>query len=89
MIELMKKMTGSGMIYIPKEVRDSFGAALRIMSDARAAVVFPEGAHLNSVGSSNLQPALPFLPWLADRTALGIQETDALTDRYVFVIRMT
>jgi len=49
MVELRTKMTGSGTIYIPKEVRDSFGAALRIIPDARAAVVFPEDAHYEDV----------------------------------------
>ena len=43
MVELKTKMTGSGMVYIPKEIRDSFGPALRIIPDARAAVVFQEG----------------------------------------------
>jgi bifunctional DNA-binding transcriptional regulator/antitoxin component of YhaV-PrlF toxin-antitoxin module len=49
MVELKTKMTGSGMVYIPKEVRESFGAALRIIPDARAAVVFPEGTHYQDV----------------------------------------
>jgi bifunctional DNA-binding transcriptional regulator/antitoxin component of YhaV-PrlF toxin-antitoxin module len=49
MVELKTKMTRSGMVYIPKEVRDSFGAALRIIPDARAAVVFPEGARYQDV----------------------------------------
>ena len=49
MVELKTKMTYSGMVYIPKEIRDSFGLALRIIPNARAAVVFPEDADYQDV----------------------------------------
>jgi bifunctional DNA-binding transcriptional regulator/antitoxin component of YhaV-PrlF toxin-antitoxin module len=43
MVELKTNMTESGMVYIPKEIRDSFGRVLKIIPNARAAVIFPEG----------------------------------------------
>lgn len=49
MVELKTKMTASGMVYIPKEIRDSFGATLKIVPDARAAVMFPENAEYQDV----------------------------------------
>ena len=48
-VELRTNMTRSGMVYIPKEVRESFGQALRIIPDARAAVVFPDGTDYDDV----------------------------------------
>jgi len=42
MVELRATMTKSGVLYIPKEIRESFGRKLRIIPSASAVVMFPE-----------------------------------------------
>jgi len=48
-VQLKTNMTRSGMVYIPKEIRDSFGRVLSIIPNARAAVIFPEGTDYDDV----------------------------------------
>ena len=40
MVELTTKMTESGVLYVPKEIRESFGRHLKIISNASAVVMF-------------------------------------------------
>lgn len=49
MVELKAKMTESGVLYIPVEIREAFGRLIRIIPDARAAVVFPEDVDYQDV----------------------------------------
>jgi len=41
MVELKTKITTSGVLYIPKELREAFSREMKIISNARAAVFFP------------------------------------------------
>lgn len=52
MVELKTKMTKSGVLYVHKEIRDSFGRRLRIIPNASAAVFFPQGARYEDVLAS-------------------------------------
>jgi len=40
-VELETKVSGSGVIYIPKEIREAFGRKMKIIPSVRAAVFFP------------------------------------------------
>lgn len=35
-------MTESGVLYVPKDIRDSFGRRMKILAIAKAALFFPE-----------------------------------------------
>jgi len=52
MVELRVKLAGSGVFYLPKEVRQSFGRRLRIIPNYKAAVFFPEDASYDDVLAS-------------------------------------
>ena len=41
MVELQTKVTESGVMYIPKEIREAFSRNMKIIPNARAAVFFP------------------------------------------------
>ena len=49
MVELRTKMTESGVLYIPKEIRDAFGRHMKIITDAIAVVMFPEDTEYEDV----------------------------------------
>jgi hypothetical protein len=49
MVKFRVKANPSGQYYFPKEVRQELGRELTLLCDAKAAVVFPVGTHLNSV----------------------------------------
>jgi hypothetical protein len=49
MVLLKTKMTKTGIVYIPKEVREAFSRELKILPDARAALFFPAEAAYESV----------------------------------------
>ena len=42
MVVLKTKITESGVLYIPKEIRDAFGRHMKIITDAVAVVMFQE-----------------------------------------------
>lgn len=41
MVELKTKITSTGVLYIPKELREAFSRDMKIISNATAAVFFP------------------------------------------------
>lgn len=41
MVELTTKITASGVLYIPKPVREAFSRNMKIIPSARAALFFP------------------------------------------------
>ena len=45
-------MTESGVLYIPKGIRDAFGRHVKIITDAIAVVMFPEGTEYEDVLTS-------------------------------------
>lgn len=49
MVELRTKMTESGVLYIPKRIRDAFGRHMKIITDAVAVVMFPEDIEYEDV----------------------------------------
>ena len=49
MVELKTKITKSGVLYIPKEIREAFTRELRIIPNATAALFFPAGASYKNV----------------------------------------
>jgi hypothetical protein len=49
MVELKTKLTGKGILYIPKEIREAFGPNLRIIPNSLAALFFPDGADYEDV----------------------------------------
>ncbi len=49
MVELKSKMTESGVLYIPIAIREAFGRLVRIIPDARAAVLFPDETQYEEV----------------------------------------
>ena len=49
MVELKTKITESGVLYIPKEIRDAFGRHMKIITDAIAVVMFPEDTEYEDV----------------------------------------
>jgi len=42
MVELESKLNDAGVLYIPNEIRNCFGPKVRILSNAIAALFFPE-----------------------------------------------
>ena len=52
MVELECKITESGVLYIPKEVRQCFGRRMKIIPSATAAVFYPADANLEDVKDS-------------------------------------
>lgn len=52
MVELTAKITGSGILYIPKNVREAFGRHMKIIPNATAALFFPADARYEDVLSS-------------------------------------
>jgi hypothetical protein len=49
MVELRTKITASGVLYIPKTVREAFSRNLKIIPNARAALFFPADASYSDV----------------------------------------
>jgi len=49
MVELKTKITASGVLYIPKELREAFSREMKIISNATAAVFFPANATYEDV----------------------------------------
>lgn len=49
MVELRTKITTTGVLYIPKELREAFSRNMRIISNATAAVFFPAYADYEDV----------------------------------------
>ena len=49
MVELTTKITASGVLYVPKEIRECFGRHMRIIPDAKAALFFPVGVSYENV----------------------------------------
>lgn len=52
MVELKTKITESGVLYIPKEIRDAFGRHMKIITDAIAVIMFPEDTEYEDVLTS-------------------------------------
>ena len=52
MVELETKITESGVLYIPKEIRQCFGRKMKIIPNATAAVFYPADANLEDVKDS-------------------------------------
>jgi bifunctional DNA-binding transcriptional regulator/antitoxin component of YhaV-PrlF toxin-antitoxin module len=52
MVMLKTKITESGVLYIPKEIRDAFGRHMNIITDAIAVVMFPEDTEYEDVLTS-------------------------------------
>jgi len=52
MVELTTKMTKSGIIYIPKPIREAFGREMKIIASTRAALLFPADATYEEVAAS-------------------------------------
>lgn len=52
MVELKAKMTESGVLYVPKEVREAFGRELIIVPNSCAVVMFRRGIKYEHVLSS-------------------------------------
>jgi hypothetical protein len=49
MVELKTRLTGKGILYIPKEIREAFGRNIRIIPNSVAALFFPDGADYEDV----------------------------------------
>jgi hypothetical protein len=49
MVELRTKVTGKGILYVPKEIREAFGRNMRIIPNSTAALFFPDGADYEDV----------------------------------------
>jgi len=49
MVELKTKITETGVLYIPKELREAFSRDMKIISNAQAAVFFPAYANYEDV----------------------------------------
>lgn len=49
MVELKTKITTSGVLYIPKEVREAFTRELKVIPNATAALFFPANASYEDV----------------------------------------
>jgi hypothetical protein len=80
MVELKVNVTESGVFYLPKVVRDSFGRRIRIIPNARAAVLFPKGARYEDVLASlkviaaDIEQRARFQEREKERRVSGIQE---------------
>jgi hypothetical protein len=51
-MELKAKITDAGVIYLPNEIRQSFGRYVKLIPNAVAVVIFPRGAALDAVAKS-------------------------------------
>ncbi len=51
-LELRAKITDAGVIYLPTEIRRSFGKHVRLIPDSIAAILFPADADLEDVQDS-------------------------------------
>ena len=49
MVELKTKITKTGVLYIPKELREAFGREMKIIANASASVFFPADANYKDV----------------------------------------
>lgn len=49
MVQLETKVTESGVMYVPKEIREAFTRHMKIIPNARAAVFFPAKASYEDV----------------------------------------
>ena len=49
MVLLRTKITATGVLYIPKEIREAFSRELKIIPNARAALFFPADAAYEDV----------------------------------------
>lgn len=54
MVELKTRITKTGVLYIPKELREAFGREMKIIADASASVFFPANATYEDVLNSLL-----------------------------------
>jgi hypothetical protein len=52
MVEIETKITESGVLYIPKEIRQCFGRSMRIIPNATAALFFPSTSKYEDVLAS-------------------------------------
>lgn len=52
MVELETKITESGVLYIPKEIRQCFGRSMKIIPNATAALFFPSDTRYEDVLAS-------------------------------------
>ncbi len=52
MVELETKVTESGILYVPKEIRECFSRRMKIIPSVSAAVFFPADARYEDVLSS-------------------------------------
>ena len=49
MVEFKTKITTTGVLYIPKELREAFSRNMKIISNATAAIFFPAQARYDDV----------------------------------------
>ena len=49
MVELQTRVTKSGVLYVPKEVRECFSREMKIITNATAALFFPANADYEDV----------------------------------------
>ncbi|MEM1589674.1 MAG: hypothetical protein QXQ47_02295 [Candidatus Bathyarchaeia archaeon] len=52
MVELKTRITKTGVLYIPKELREAFGREMKIIANATASVFFPANATYEDVLNS-------------------------------------
>ena len=52
MVEIETKITESGVLYIPKEIRQCFGRSMKIIPNATAALFFPSNTNYTDVLAS-------------------------------------
>lgn len=51
-MELRAKITDAGVIYLPNEIRESFGKHVKLIPNSLAAILFPADADLQDVRDS-------------------------------------
>jgi hypothetical protein len=49
MVEKRTKLTKSGVLYVPLDIRTSFGRNMKILASAKAALFYPENADYEDV----------------------------------------
>jgi len=49
MVELQTKLTKTGVLYVPKEIRECFSREMKIITNATAALFFPANADYEDV----------------------------------------
>ncbi len=52
MVELRARVNPGGLLYVPKEIRECFGTEVKILTDATAALFFPEHTDYEDVLTS-------------------------------------